>query len=225
MKNTLQTLDRGLIALDLISQSERGMTVSELAEALSINRAIAYRIANTLEHHGLITRMKSGHLRLGAAAVLFSYRFQPQFREIARPLLIELAHHTAATAFISIAQGDYCYVIMVEEPKDVFLQVAYRIGSQHPLDKGAAGIAILSGRAPQADDNETVLLAREQGYSLTQGVLQKGAIGVAAPIPRPSPALIPESSVGVVAMEGLDTELAAQAVIACAQHIAKKLAL
>ncbi|MFC6442862.1 hypothetical protein [Paenalcaligenes hermetiae] len=46
-----------------------------------------------------------------------------------------------------------------------------------------------------------------------------------APIPRPSPALIPESSVGVVAMEGLNTELAAQAVIACAQHIAKKLAL
>lgn len=225
MKNTLQTLDRGLVALELISQSERGMTVSEVAAALSINRAIAYRIANTLEGHGLITRMKTGHLRLGAAAVLFSYRFQPQFREIARPLLIDLAHTTAATAFISIAQGDNCYVIMVEEPKDVFLQVGYRVGSQHPLEKGAAGIAILSGRPPHSTDSQEIILAREQGYSLTQGVLQKGAIGVACPIRTYSTELFPESCIGVVAMEGLNIDRAIQAVKAAAKKTTEKLSL
>lgn len=225
MKNTLQTLDRGLVALDLISQSERGMTVSEVADALEINRAIAYRIANTLESHGLITRMKTGHLRLGAAAVLFSYRFQPQFREVARPLLIDLAHATSATAFISIAQSDNCYVIMVEEPKDVFLQVGYRVGSQHPLEKGAAGIAILSARPPSTSDSIEVQSAREHGYSLTQGVLQKGAIGVASPIRTHSPHLFPEGCIGVVAMEGLNIEDTTHAVQESAKKMAKKLAL
>lgn len=223
MKNTLQTLDRGLYALDLIAKSEKGMTVSELAVKLEISRAIAYRIITTLENHGLIVRMRSGKIRLGAASVLLSNQFQTQLRAVARPLLWELAHATAATAFISIAQAQDCYVIMAAEPNEGLLRVSYRVGSKHPLDQGAAGIAILSARPATANDSEAVRQARQDGYSLTRGQLQVGAIGVSSPIITSASDLIPDSCVGVVALEGLDQERAITEVMRCAKDIAEKL--
>ncbi|MCB2035236.1 MAG: helix-turn-helix domain-containing protein, partial [Ottowia sp.] len=63
--NTLQTLDRGLQALDVICQLAQGITVAELAAALQVNRAIAYRLVNTLELHGLVARAAGGRIVAG----------------------------------------------------------------------------------------------------------------------------------------------------------------
>lgn len=54
--NTLQTLDRGLKALEIVSEHSDGISIADLAERLDIHRAIAYRIVTTLASHGLITR-------------------------------------------------------------------------------------------------------------------------------------------------------------------------
>ncbi|HEV7787535.1 MAG TPA: helix-turn-helix domain-containing protein, partial [Pseudonocardia sp.] len=47
--STLQTLDRGLSVLELVSQRPAGVSVAELAAALDVHRAICYRIVATLE--------------------------------------------------------------------------------------------------------------------------------------------------------------------------------
>jgi DNA-binding IclR family transcriptional regulator len=47
---------------------------------------------------------------------------------------------------------------------------------------GADGVAILAGRPPSASDTEDVRRARQQGYAISVGALQEGAVGVAAPI-------------------------------------------
>ncbi len=59
--------------------------------------------------------------------------------------------------------------------------MAYRAGFRHPLDRGAAGRAILAARAGRPDD---------PGYALTHGELEAGASGAAAPL------------VGVTGIEG-----------------------
>lgn len=223
MKNTLQTLDRGLQALELISRSDKGLTVSELATALAISRPIAYRLVNTLESHAYIYRGTSGYIRLGTAAVLLSHRFQPQLRHLARPFLIELAEATRATSFISMAQGTNCSAILVEEPNQGFLQVSYRVGNSHPLHTGAAGIAILSNRPATKTDSDAVRLARQQGYSMTQGELQRGAIGIATPLKFPTPGALPECSLGVVALEDLNVELAIKHIQAIAIRLVDEL--
>lgn len=220
MKNTLQTLDRGINALELISKAEHGITVAKLAEELEINRAIAYRIIATLEEHGLVVRAESGHIHLGAAALMYSHRFLPQLRSRAQPLLEVLARKAAATAFVCVAQGDKGCVIMVEESDAGILRVGYRVGSQHPLSQGAAGIAILSSREPSADEPEIVTQARKDGYSLTRGHLQAGAVGVASPVKTRNSEPLLECSIGVVAMDNLDTKNAIEAV----QHTARQLA-
>ena len=222
-KNTLQTLERGIAALEIISKLDDGITVAQLAEQLDINRAIAYRIVTTLENHDLVARRKNGVIRLGAGAVLLSQRFEPQLRSVAQPLIAGLAEKTGATAFVSVAQGDECIVIMVEESNKGVLRVGYRVGGRHPLDKGAAGIAILANRPPSADDSEIVRKARADGFSLTRGQIQSGAVGIASPIKSKSGEGRFESCVGVVAMDDLDTELASQAVVTCAADIARAL--
>jgi len=225
MKNTLQTLDRGLNALDLISKAEHGISVAKLAEELDINRAIAYRIIATLESHGLAVRAESGQIRLGAAALMYSNRFLPQLRSVAQPLLEALAHTTSATAFVCVAQGDEGHVIMVEESNTGVLRVGYRVGSKHPLNKGAAGIAILSSRTPSADEPEIVTQARQDGYSLTKGHLQSGAVGVASPVKTQHGQPVLECCIGVVAMDDLDTKVAIEAVQDTAKQLAEQLSI
>ena len=144
--NTLQTLDRGLRALAAISGQEDGLSVADLAARLGVHRAITYRLAKTLEAHGLVARGAEGRLFLGAGLLGLASRFEPQLRSVARPLLHELAQETRAAAFLSVPQGEECVAIMVAEPEGGLLRLAYRVGSRHPLTLGAAGIAILAGR-------------------------------------------------------------------------------
>jgi DNA-binding IclR family transcriptional regulator len=51
---TSQTLDRGVKVLKLLADSERGLTVTELAARLAVNRTVVYRLLATLEQHGLV---------------------------------------------------------------------------------------------------------------------------------------------------------------------------
>ncbi|MGP9535735.1 MULTISPECIES: IclR family transcriptional regulator domain-containing protein [unclassified Halomonas] len=152
---------------------------------------------------------------------LLASRFEPQLRSVAQPLLRSLARATRATSFLSVAQAEECVVIMVEEPSEGMLRVGYRVGSRHPLTQGAAGIAILSGRLPNQDDDEVVRKARDDGYSLTCGQLQRGAVGVASPLIAARLGNGVEACIGVVALEDMDTERAICEVKASAKQLAK----
>lgn len=218
--HTLQTLERGLQALMLISQHEGGLSVAEISAQLGVHRAIGYRLAATLEVNGFAVRRSDGQLHLGPELLSLAARFEPQLRAAAMPLLQQLAQQTRAAAFISVPEGENCVAIMVAEPEARLLRISYRVGSRHPLSLGAAGIAILAGR-PEADgDAEAVREARHLGYSLTRGQLQRGAVGVACPLQGKGKRAGFEASIGVVALEDLDIDRAAAAVRACARKIA-----
>lgn len=224
--NTLQTLDRGLQALTLISQQEAGLTVADLAIRLDVHRAIAYRLVTTLVGHGLIARGADGQFHLGAGLLTLASRFEPQLRALARPVLHELAQETRAAAFLSVPQGEECVAIMVAEPQDSVLRVAYRVGSRHPLTLGAAGVAILAGRPEKTGEPEEVREARRTGFSVTRGQLQRGAIGIACPVRtagQASPGF--EASVGVVALDDLDITRTTELVTSCARRLAHEIGL
>jgi DNA-binding IclR family transcriptional regulator len=223
--NTLQTLDRGLQALKILSMRTGGISVADLAAELSIHRAIAYRLIATLEHHGLIARMRDGRIVTGAGVLRLSATFESQFRALAQSFLYQLAEEASATAFITVAQGDDCTAIQVCEPQMVDFRMSYRVGSRHSISVGAAGIAILAGRPSSSSDTDAVKLARQLGYSITHGELQKGAIGIASAIAlNDSSGRLPfEACVGIVAMEDLDTGRCAGLVMACAEKLATTL--
>ena len=113
-----------------------------------------------------------------------------------------------------LADGANAVVAAVHEGGDGFLRVTYRLGARHPLTRGAPGLAILSARTPSAEELPGVTLARMQGFALTRGELQPGAVGIAAPIP----AQAVEAAVSIVALHELPAD-AAEQVMACAQDI------
>lgn len=220
---TLQTLDRGLKALFLIGGAETGLSVADIAVSLKVDRAIAYRIVATLEENGLVVRKAGGKVFLGAAVLNLERQFIPQLRNLAKPHLDRLANATNATAFLCLAENDDCIAICVAEPERPLFQVRYQVSSRHPLGRGAPGLAILASRPEQADDPAEVRQARAQGYAMTKGALQKGAVGVASPVCGALENTVLEASVGVVALEDLDVDHAAKQVMQHAQKITELL--
>ncbi len=216
----LQTLDRGIIALKLIANSTDPMTIAVLAERLKVDRAIVYRIVSTLEEHRLVRRGPTGMLSLDAGVYALSGQEEDHLRMIAKPILQTLSMKTNACAFITVADGDQCRVLSIAEPEEAILRVGYRVGVKHSLKNGAAGLAILSGRPQSDQDSDEIIKARKDGYILTRGQIQKGAVGVASPLPyQESGKLTLEACIGVVAMDDLDVELA----IECVNFFSEKL--
>ncbi|MGJ8571182.1 MAG: IclR family transcriptional regulator [Hoeflea sp.] len=212
--STLQTLSRGIQVLELISRSTSGLQIAEIAKSLGVHRAIIYRLVATLEEHLLVTRDAEGRVFIGGGIVALSNRYQPQLRAEALPILRLLAEDSGGTAFLCIAQGDECVAIEVAEPEKPLLKVSYRVGSRHPVTTGAAGLAIAMQRPALSTDSQDLQTARRDGFALTHGQLQDGAIGIAAPLTHASRS-IPgaEACIGVVAMHTLDTGQATAAVL------------
>jgi DNA-binding IclR family transcriptional regulator len=207
-QETAQTLDRGLRLLQLVADAP-GLTVTEAATRLGVGRAVVYRLVGTLAGHGLLRRDRDGRLRLGAGLLQLARRAQPLIADAALPALRRLAEEVGATAHLTVAEGAEAVALAVVEPTWTAFHVAYRSGSRHPLDRGAAGQAIIAGRQGL------------HGPVATSGELQPGAYGVAAPVLGVEGL---EASVGVVALAPLDVAAVGQRVVATASAVAGALA-
>jgi len=207
---TSQTLDRGLHVLVVLSESPDGLTVTELASRLEVNRTVTYRLVTTLERHALVRRDTRGRLFVGLGVLHLASSVQPVLRDIAVPVLRALAERVGSTAHLTVADGLEALVLAVVEPSWTDFHVAYRVGARHPLGQGSGGKAILLGRSGSA-----------LPYALTTGELQTGAHGLAAPV-RGVVGL--EASVGIVTLGAeIDTGQVAPQVVAAAEAIASRL--
>jgi len=218
-KGSLQTLERGVMVLEIVAKASRGVSLMDIAEALDIHRTIAYRLVSTLESLGLVVRPGDNRIYLGSGVLKFANSYLPQIRNLAQPILLELANETNTTAFISVAQGDECSVISTAQSEKPGLHVSYKVGTCHPLDRGAAGLAILANRPEAHGDNESIKQARDKGYSLTQGQIEPGASGLACALQINDL----EASIGVVTMGKLNIQNAAEAVMQKSKKLAKLL--
>jgi DNA-binding IclR family transcriptional regulator len=178
---TSQTLDRGLSVLELLAANPDGLTAVELAERISTARAVVYRLVRTLEAHKLVTSSGSRYY-LGFGVADLARQLQPRLQSVALPLLHRLSFDTDSTAILSVADGDHAMVLLTQEPPQSALHLAMREGARHPLTQGADGLAILAGRPSQPGEPSSIAKARRNGYAVSIGALQKGAVGIAAPI-------------------------------------------
>jgi DNA-binding IclR family transcriptional regulator len=205
---TAQTLDRGLRLLHLVADAPAGLSVTEAAARLGVGRTVVYRLVSTLTEHRMIRRDASGRLRLGAGVLHLAGRAQPLIAEAARPVLRRLAEAVGATAHLTVADGDEAVAIAVVEPTWTTFHVGYRAGTRHPLDRGAAGHAIAAGR-----------LGRP-GFRTSEGELESGAHGIAAPILDVEGL---EASIGVVALGPLDVDVIGPQVLAASEAMTQAL--
>lgn len=207
---TSQTLDRGLQVLHVLAATPGGLTVTELAGRLAVNRTVVYRLVSTLEVRALVRRDGKSRLHIGLGVLQLASGVQPVLRDQALPVLRQLAEDTGCTAHLTVADGDEALVLAVVEPSWTDYHVAYRVGARHALDQGAAGRAILLGRGVDM-----------AAYSVTEGELQSGARGLAAPVLGVDGLA---ASVGIVTIgPRIDEASVAPLAVAAAKAIASRL--
>lgn len=181
-------------------------TISELAEAVGASRAAVYRLLTPLAARGLVRRDGS-KVRLGVGVLRLAEQVVPQLREVARPVLRELAEKAGATAHLSVAEGDQLQSIAVAEPSWTDLHVAYRVGSRHPIGAGAAGKALR-------------LRPGGRGWVVVRGEVHRGTSGLAAPV-RGVPGL--RACVGVLSLGPLNAEKVGPPVLEAVSALAEAL--
>ncbi|WP_217245794.1 IclR family transcriptional regulator [Streptomyces sp. AC602_WCS936] len=214
---TSQTLDRGLRVLKLLADTDHGLTVTELSHKLGVNRTVVYRLLATLEQHALVRRDLGGRARVGLGVLGLGRQVHPLVREAAMPALRSLAEDIGATAHLTLVDGAEALAVAVVEPTWTDYHVAYRAGFRHPLERGAAGKAILSARQqvqPAEEEGEW------RGYALTHGELEAGACGAAAPLLGVTGV---EGSVGVVMLSEVVPERVGTRVMDAAREVAEAL--
>jgi len=217
-----KTLDNGIRVLKAIAANPDGLTMTEVARLTGLHRTVTYRLLLTLGEHSLVTQGPDGRFRTGVGVLELSASMRSDLHSVAQPHLRELAERTGATANLTVLDGADAVSVAIAHPQDSPIHVAYRIGRRHPATVGAAGMAILAGRAPQAGERPEITRGRLHGYVASEGEIQAGAWGLAAPVRHD--AVEATASVGVVALGAKDEADTAHWVVEAAKAVSRSLA-
>lgn len=182
-----QTLARGLTALQLVAESPSGLTVQQLADQLVVHRTIAHRLLSTLAQFRLVAKGDDGRYRPAAGLAVLGASFDRNVRQLSLPTLRALADSLGTTVSLLIAEGDQQVAIAVIVPSHVAYQLSFHEGSRYPLERGAAGIALLASMPPRPGERELVARARKRGWAMTYGEIEPNTYGLAVPVHRKAP--------------------------------------
>jgi DNA-binding IclR family transcriptional regulator len=184
-----QTLARGLAALQLVATSRTGLTVQEVANHIGVHRTIAHRLLTTLAQFRLLAKGEDGRYRSASGLAVLGAAFDNNVRQLSMPTLRALADDLGTTVSLLVAEGDQQVAIAVVVPSRVSYQLSFHEGSHYPLDRGAAGIALLASMPARPGERDLVPQTRQQGWVITYGEVEPNTYGLAVPVRRrpPSP--------------------------------------
>jgi DNA-binding IclR family transcriptional regulator len=184
-----QTLARGLAALQLVAASRTGLTAQDVADDIGVHRTIAYRLLNTLAQFRFVAKGEDGRYRAASGLAVLGASFDNNVRQLSMPTLRALADDLGTTVSLLVAEGDQQVAIAVIVPSRVSYQLSFHEGSRYPLQRGAAGIALLASMPPRPGERDLVPQTRERGWVITHGEIEPNTFGLAVPVRRhpPSP--------------------------------------
>lgn len=157
------------------------MSVVELAEALEVHRTIASRLLSTLSDADLVSKGRDGRYRGSAGLLTLASGGYSSIREAALPILRTLADTLGATISLMVPEGNEVHSLIVVTARDARYKIVFAEGSTHPINRAAAGYALLSLRDAQPDDVAAVVETRKRGYATSFAEVEANAYGVAAP--------------------------------------------
>lgn len=198
--NGTQTLSRALDILFALSEASGTLTVSEIAQKVSIPESTTYRFLQTLEQNGIIERRGKNQIGLGLRildlARSLNMQFQRDLLPLALPIMEELTEKVQETSLLFVRAGNNAVCIQNVKSRGL-IQFSIDNGRILPLHLGASGKCILAfetgkviERVVQSlgDVSEQDKLAaelesiRERNYSITKGEVDPDVFAIAAPI-------------------------------------------
>ena len=159
----IQAVDRAIVLLKAVAASSTPPTVLELARRCGINRATAWRLLRTLEHHGLVDRdAVTQRYTVGyAATVVASAVTDDALIRRVRPLLTDLSLRTREAVTLAVARRfNLVYVDQVEPPN---MMAPNWLDKPLPLHATSGGKAFLAWLS--RDERDAILPAELPRYT------------------------------------------------------------
>ncbi|GAA3412493.1 IclR family transcriptional regulator [Paenibacillus hodogayensis] len=198
--NGTQALGRALDILFVLADADSTLTVSEIADKVSIPESSIYRFIQTLEQNGIVERKGKGQITLGLRildlARSLSNQIDKQLLVIARPIMEELTEQTNETSVLFIRSGTNA--VCIENVKShQLIRFSIDNGRVVPLCQGATGKTILAyenasivNQVVQSMDDQRISdhlvqelqQIKEDGFSFTKGEFDTDAFAISAPI-------------------------------------------
>ncbi len=143
--NLIQSLSRGLTALELVAQ--HSLTPRALADALAVDRSTAYRILTTLAAHGFVERDPLSEQYIISSRKIFALSStigaSSHWPSLATPWMKQLRAEIGEAVSLAVLQGDE--VVYVNHlPSLEALTVGPLLGLRRPVYVSAVGKAIIA---------------------------------------------------------------------------------
>ncbi|WP_434287333.1 IclR family transcriptional regulator [Celeribacter sp. SCSIO 80788] len=189
--------------LALFDQAKPAWTVAEISEALDTSASTLYRLIRELVAEELLESTVESRYRLGPLFVDYYRRVRLtdplvlSGEKFLRPLLQQIP--CPATTILARLYGKTVMCVAEERASDAYFTTSYELGRPMPLLRGATSKAVLSTMPKRQimsmvakDDSGTeidpkalyaeLVQIRKVGICETRGHVDKGLIGIAAPV-------------------------------------------
>jgi IclR family KDG regulon transcriptional repressor len=201
----IQSLERGIQALVFLS-NRRTAGVTEVAEALSVNKSTAFRILETLMASNMVAQDKiTAKYKLGPGILMLSERLIKNLDiiAIAKPYMIRLAERIGESAHLCMLSNDSA-VVIEQIMADSRLAVHARVGNTEPVHCSSVGKCLLAFSDEQLRESILARIAykrytantitdadtlrshleevRARGYALDDGEVSEDIMCIAAPV-------------------------------------------
>jgi DNA-binding IclR family transcriptional regulator len=199
-------LRRGLAVLSLFRRERRVITVPEIAAALKLSRATAFRTAYTLERDGYLQRLSNSHaFQLGPRVLVlgFDYLHGTEVVACGRETVYALRDRTGFSAHMCVRDGtEIVYVLNASSHHRLRGEIP--VGTRYPCHAVASGRALLfdmsqnelaalyqgvemqvfSDQTPTSLEKlfATIAAERERGYASNISGFVSGIVSLSAPI-------------------------------------------
>jgi DNA-binding IclR family transcriptional regulator len=197
----MRSVQRILAVFESFSPAKTALTLQQIADRIKLPKSTAFRIVGSLEECGYLVRLEDQRfcLSLRLTRLAGFVKSTLDIREIARPIVVELAEKTRETVTIYTIVGRDRICIESFGASSSPLRTFVQAGEQFPLGVGSASKvlmaylggpsagAILSAAARTTRRTPTEVLAeldavRRQGYALSHGERLPGLSAISAPI-------------------------------------------
>lgn len=245
------TADRALNILQMFSEEAPEISAAEVAESLGVARSTAYRYVQTLVQAQFLSDTGHGAFRLGSRILELARiaRSGRGLSDLSIPVMRELAERFQQTVLLTKRSGNAVVCLEREEARGQYVRLSYERGSVLQLHAGASAQVLLAwtgeqqvrqllATAPLQKFTENTLTEpdaivarlariREDGFAVTDGEVDRTAMGIAAPIFQAGGAVY--AAVSVVLIKSLvspeEIEDIVEAVISAAATITNDLSL
>jgi DNA-binding IclR family transcriptional regulator len=192
----IAVIEKAVRTLDALVPAGDGLTPTEVAEAIGTNRSTAFRLLNSLEIAGLLSRdASSGRYRLGMKLLQYgsAVRSELTIVKVAEQILPRLRDAARQSTLLAVREGWRARCLYREPGPDVDV-LSWTTGELAPLPQSAAPLALLAalsdgeieqyltsnewddergGRTPD-DIREDVASTRERGWALSRSTMTEG---------------------------------------------------